>query len=76
MKQIIHTFKQFIALVNVRCLEIRLHDQNEAIAHVNDFDTRVQISRSRRITQRELVNARMRYTEMLPPGDRRTYKIA
>lgn len=72
----LQTFRRLVAAFNVRSLEIRLHDQTEAMQNVRDTDTRIEISVSKRKTQRELANARARYNELLPVGERRTWRTA
>lgn len=74
--KLVQILRRLLALFKVRSLEIRLHDQNEALLAVRDTDTRIEISISKRRTQRELANARARYTELLPVGVRETWRTA
>lgn len=74
--KLIQSIRRALAKFKVRCLEIRLHDQTEAMQHVSDTDMRIEISISKRRTQRELANARARYSELLPVGVRETWRVA
>ena len=76
MKTLINTISRAIALYQVRCLEIQLHDQTNALQVVSDVETFREICSAREITQRELLAARRHYIGTLQPGHCPTWKTA
>lgn len=76
MRRLTIAIRRLFALFLVRSLEIRLHDQNNAIASVTDADVLMAVIAARNITRRELAKARADYQALLAPGERITWQHA
>lgn len=76
MKNIIKAIRRAMANFQVRSLEATLQGQNDALEMVRDPLTRQCIALARMTTQRELAKARVRYSALLPVGDRRVFEVA
>ena len=76
MRRLINLLARSIALCEVRCLEIELHDQTDALQHVSDVDACRAICTARDATQRALLKARQHYLSLLPPGHCPTWRNA
>lgn len=76
MVRLITFAQRLLALYVMRCLEIELHDQTEALHRVADVATFRAICTAREITQRELLKARRHYLGLLKPGHCPTWRTA
>ena len=76
MRRLLNLLQRALALYDIHCLEIQLHDQTKALQQVISITTYRDIFRARATTQRDLLKARQHYTNLLPPGERRTWRTA
>lgn len=76
MSRLFLAIRKAWALLRIRLIEIHLDDLNKAMRKVRDEETRIYLALQRRVTQRELVHARIKYNDLLPPGERHVWTIA
>lgn len=76
MNRLLTFAHRILALYVVRCLEIELHDQTEALQRVTDVPAFQSICAARQHTQRELLKARRHYLGLLKPGHCPTWRTA
>lgn len=76
MRRLLNLLQRALAQCAIYYLEIQLHDQTNALQHVTSLTTYRDIFRARAVTQRELLKARQHYIDLLPPGQRRTWRTA
>lgn len=76
MKTLLKLLQRALAHYHMRCLEIQLQDQTDALQHVEHINAYRDIFRARAATQRELCAARQHYISLLPPGQRCTWRTA
>ncbi len=68
--------KRFFAAIDIHCLESELKAQNRAVEHVTDWPTLRAVCDARNATRIKLLQARIRYNSTLPPGQRKTWRMA
>jgi hypothetical protein len=76
MTRLFNLLQRALALYAVRCLEIQLQDQTDALQTVRCVETFRQICTAREQTQRALLDARRHYLGLLKPGHCPTWRIA
>lgn len=68
--------RRALAAYRVRQLEIRLHDLKLILAELQHYESRYYMQRQIETVRQDLVAARGDYNALLPPGQRRTWRIA
>lgn len=76
MSRFLNLLQRALALYAIRCHEIELHDQTEALHYIADVATFRAICTAREQTQRELLKARRHYISLLKPGHCPTWRTA
>ncbi len=72
----IHAIRRNFLALKIRALEARIDGCTEALEHIMDPGTQYRIQIARRNSRTDLARLRAAYNATLPPGHRRTWRMA
>lgn len=72
----IRALRRFILALKIRAQEAHIDGCAEALDHITDPGTQFRIQIARRNARAELARLRSAYNALLPPGRRRTWRMA